>query len=432
MTGETGLRRAVSRWELVGLAVNSVVGSAVYLLPAAIAALLGTASLWAVPLAGIVVGFLVLCFAEAGSRFDQPGGAYLYTREAFGEFVGFEVGWITYLARIGSGAALAAGFAQALGFVWPGAGAGWIRALVIAGPLVAYAAINVSGVEAGARATVGLVVAKVVPILALLGVGVFAVSWDRVVSVEAAGVEGLGEAVLLLLFAYAGFEIAPAAAGEYEDPERDVPFALLTMIGGVTLLYLLVQLVTLGVVPDLAGSTTPLADAAGILVGGWAGVAMTGAAAVSIQGSISGNVLLGPRFLYALAIDGYGPRALTSVHAEHRTPWVVIVVHTAAVVALAVSGSFVQLALLSMIARLGTYVGTAAAVPILRRKMADTSRTVRLPGGPTIPIAALLLCTAFLASTSVAHLVAGASALAVGVPIYVLRRDPVERGRGGA
>lgn len=398
-----------------------------YLLPAAVAALLGAASLWAVPLAGGLVGLLVLCFAEAGSRFDEAGGAYLYTREAFGEFIGFEVGWMTYLARIGAGAALTAGFAQALAFVWPAADTGWTRVAVIAIPVAAYAGINVWGVEAGARATVALVVAKIVPILALVAVGVFAVSWERVASVEGVGAEGLGEAVLLMLFAYMGFETTPAAAGEYDEPERDVPFALLVMIAFVTALYLLVQLVTLGVVPDLGESTTPLADAARLLVGGGAGIAMTVAAAVSIQSSISGNVLLGPRFLYALAVDGYGPRALASVHPEHRTPWVVIVLHAAAVVLLAVSGSFVQLALLSMIAGLGTYIGTAAAVPVLRRKMPDTPRTIRLPGGPAIPLAALVLCTGFLAATSVANLVAGAVALAVGVPIYLLKGSRRER-----
>lgn len=406
----------------MGLAVNSVVGSAVYLLPAAVAALLGAASLWAVPLAGALVALLVLCFAEAGSRFDGPGGAYLYTREAFGDFAGFEVGWLTWLARVGSAAALAAGFAQALGFLWPGADVGWVRVAVIAGPLVFYAWINVVGVEAGARTSVALVVAKVLPLLLLVGVGVFAVSWDRVLAAGAPRPGALGDGALLLLYAYAGFEVTPAAAGEYENPERDVPFALLTMIGSVTLLYLLVQLVTLGVVPDLAGSTTPLADAARRLLGEGAGVALTVGAAVSIQGTVSGTMLLGPRFLFALALDGYGPRALTRVHPEHHTPWVVIVVQAAAAIALAVSGTFVQLALLSMIARLGTYVGTAAAVPVLRRRMPDTPGTLRLPGGPVIPLAALLLCGAFLAATSRGHLVAGAAALALGIPIYALRR----------
>ena len=92
MTIQTGLKRVVTRWQIVGMVLNGVIGSGVYLLPAAAAALLGPASLWAVPLAGFAVLLLALCFAEAGSHFDEPGAAYVYTREAFGEFVGFQVG----------------------------------------------------------------------------------------------------------------------------------------------------------------------------------------------------------------------------------------------------------------------------------------------------------------------------------------------------
>lgn len=121
---QPSLRRAVTRWEIVGLSLNDVIGSGVYLLPAAAAALLGPASLWAVLLAGFAVLMLVLCFAEAGSHFDEPGSAYVYTREAFGDFVGFEVGWMTWLARIASVASLTNGMAQALTFLWPATAAG--------------------------------------------------------------------------------------------------------------------------------------------------------------------------------------------------------------------------------------------------------------------------------------------------------------------
>ncbi|WP_159065696.1 amino acid permease, partial [Xanthomonas euvesicatoria] len=102
----TGLVRVVSRWQIVGLSINDVIGSGIYLLPAATAALLGPMSLWAVMLAGLAVALLVLCYAQAGSYFDTPGGSYLYTREAFGPFVGFQIGWMIWLTRISSAAAL--------------------------------------------------------------------------------------------------------------------------------------------------------------------------------------------------------------------------------------------------------------------------------------------------------------------------------------
>ncbi|HJR54506.1 MAG TPA: APC family permease [Gemmatimonadota bacterium] len=426
---EPSLRRAVSRWEIVGLAVNDVIGSGVYLLPAAAAALLGPASLWAVLLAGGAVALLVLCFAEASSHFDEPGGGYVYTREAFGAFVGFEVGWMTWLARIASVASLSNGFAQALGFLWDDATVGVTRALVIAVPLALLTWINVVGVKSGARTAVFLSIAKVIPLVFLIVVGLPAIDTGALFPIPAPRTDVLGEAALLLLFAYAGFENTAAAAGEYKNPQRDVPFALLTMIAVVTTLYFLIQLVALGTLPDLAERIegAPLAAAATLLVGAWAGVVMTVGAAVSIEGNVGNTTLMGPRYLFALAEDGFGPRALASVHPTWRTPWIAILVQSAIALVLALSGSFVQLAMLSIVARLATYMGTAAAVPVLRRKFPRTKSTVRLPAGPLIPIAALALCIVFLLSATRWNLIAGAIALVVGAVLYATRRKPVAR-----
>ncbi len=171
-------RRAVSRWEIVFFSLNDVIGSGVYLLPAAAAAVLGFASLGAVVLAGFAVLLLVLCFAEAGSYFDRPGGAYLYTREAFGELIGFEVGWMTWLARVASVASLSVGFSQALGYLWPAANAGMGRALAITIPLLVLTLINIVGVKSGVRTAVFLAVTKIVPLLIFIAVGIFVFSRD--------------------------------------------------------------------------------------------------------------------------------------------------------------------------------------------------------------------------------------------------------------
>jgi basic amino acid/polyamine antiporter, APA family len=418
------LVRAVSRWQLVGLSINDVVGSGVYLLPAAAALLLGATSIWAVILAGLAVALLILCFAEAASYFEEPGGAYLYTREAFGSFIGFEVGWMTWLARIASVASLSNGFALATAFLWPAAGEGLPRAMLITSALVLLTGINVVGVRSGARTAVTLVIAKLLPLLFFIVVGIFFVDWSRVVAFEAPQTAVLGEAALLLLFAYAGFENTPAAAGEYKNPRRDVPFAMLTMIITVTALYTLVQIVALGTLPGLAGSASPLAEAAGQFAGGWAALLLTVGAMVSILGNVSNTTLIGPRYLFALAQDGYGPKQLAQVHPRFRTPALAIVVQTSIALILALTGSFVELAMLSIIARLTTYIGTAAAVPVLRKRFGDHPKAVRLPGGPLIPIAALLVSLAFLASAGRHNLIAGALGLSVGVVIYLLRRKP--------
>jgi APA family basic amino acid/polyamine antiporter len=436
--GAPGLLRAVSRWQIVALVLNDVIGSGVYLLPAGAAALLGGASVAAVVLAGLAVLLVVLCFAEAASHFDQPGSAYLYAREAFGELIGFEVGWMTWLARVASVASLAVAFAQALGYLWPEARAGWGRDVAIVLPVLALTALNVVGIRSGVRTAVLLAIAKIAPLLVFVAAGtVFALrgggaaAAGGAVGAAAAGGAGavgwhqVGAAALLLLYAYAGFENTAAAAGEYKNPRRDVPFALLAQIGMVTVLYAWVQWVALATLPGLAASATPLADAARRFLGPWGGWLLTIGATLSILGTNGNTVLTGPRYLFALARGGYGPRLLGSVQPRFRTPAVAVVVQTVIALPLALSGTFTGLAALSVVARLATYVGTAAAVPVLRRKLGSRPGAFRLPGGPLVPTAAVLICIVFAASATPRDLIAGVVALAVGLAVFKLRASPI-------
>lgn len=418
------LQRAVSRWQVVAISVNDVIGSGVYLLPAAATALLGPSSLWAVALAGLAVLLIVLCFAEAGSHFDQPGGAYLYTKTAFGELVGFEVGWMTWLARVSSVASLSAGFAQALTFLWPAAGEGVGRTLAIVLPLLLLTVINLVGVRSGAGAAVVLAISKVIPLLVLVAAGSVAFS-PEIFAGQAGGEEGRkawGEAALLLLFAYAGFENVAAPAGEYKNPKRDVPFAQLTQIVVVMVLYCAVQAVVLGTLPDVAKSQTPLADAARLVIGPWAGLLLTVGATLSILGTNSNTMLAGPRYLYALAKDGFGPGWLAEIHPRFQTPAKAILLQAAIALPLALSGTFTTLAALSVVARLSTYFGTAAAVPVLRRRGTAMPGGIRLPGGWLIPVLACGVTIILAASATTRALQTAGVALLVGLGIYALRR----------
>lgn len=423
--GETvhpGLQRAVSRWQVVGLAVNDVVGSGIYLLPAAVMALIGAVSVWAAVLAGLTAALLVLCFAEASSYFDQPGGAFLYTREAFGDFVGFEVGWMTWLSRVAALASLANGLVLASAYFWPAAARGWARVAILCGMILLLAWINIRGVKAGARTAVALAIAKILPLLFFIGAGAWFVQGSRLVAPGLPHSGALGRAALLLLFAYGGYESTPAAAGEYRNPRRDLPFALLFMVLSVTLIYTAVQLVAVGTLPGLAQSSSPLADAAGRFAGPWGAGLLTLGALLSILGIMSSSTLTGPRYLFALARDGYGPDWVARVHSRYRTPALAILLQTVIVIPLALSGSFVYLATLTVVSRLAANVGTAAAVPILRRRLADRENGVRLPLGPTIPLAALGVSIALLVSAAIANLVPVLGALAVGAVIYYFRR----------
>ena len=424
-----GFRRVVSRWEIVAFSVNDVIGSGVYLLPAAAAMILGVASVGAVVAAGFAVLLLVLCFAEASSYFDRPGGAYLYTRSAFGELIGFEVGWMTWIARVASVASLSVGFSQALSYIWPETSTGLWRALAITIPVLILTLINVIGVKGGVRTAVFLAISKTVPLLIFIAAGVFAFSPEALAANGAAPRTGTwGEAALLLLFAYAGFENTPAPAGEFKNPKRDVPFALIAQIIIVTVIYSAVQWVALSTLPGAAQSQTPLADSARLFLGGWAGLLMTFGGAVSILGTNSNTVLSGPRYLYALAADGFGPRALAYVHPRFRTPVVAVLLQTAIALPLALTGSFVELAALSVVARLATYLGTAASVPVLRKKFPDAPGVVRIPGGPVIPIVAALLCVVLAASATPKNLIAGGIAIVIGFVLWLMRR-PVTQPR---
>ncbi|GAB3726894.1 APC family permease [Luteimonas pelagia] len=426
-TDRPALVRAVGRWQIVGLSINDVIGSGIYLLPAAAVLLLGGASLWAILVAGLAVALLVLCYAQAASHFDQPGGAYLYAREAFGPFVGFSAGWMTILTRLTSAAALANGLALAVSLFWPWATEGMGRVLVIVGSLALLTWVNLVGVRTAARAGTLLTILKLLPLLFFVVVGMWFVDPSRL-ALEGLPLDQpgkLGEAALLLLFAYAGFENTPAAAGEYKDPRRDVPFALVMMIVLVTAIYVAVQAVAQGTLPGIAQSETPLAEAAATFAGTGAALLLTVGAAVSILGTNFNTMLFGPRYMYALSVDGLLPRPLAKVHPRWRTPHVAIWVQAVLAVGLALSGSFVELALLSVIARLFAYIATASAAIVLQRRHPDREGTLRLPGGPVIPVLAIALSLGLLASASWQNLAMGGAALVVGAVVYAFRRPPL-------
>jgi amino acid transporter len=419
----TELPRVISRWEIVALSVNDVVGSGVYvILPVAAAALLGPASIWAILAAGLAVLLLVLCFAEAGSLFDKAGGAYVYTREAFGDFVAFEVGWMTSIARLSSVAGLSVFVARTVSYLFPQTRSGigmWATALAA---LFGLTAINVRGVKSGARTAVILTWGKIIPLVLFVFVGIFHIHGDRVWPVPMPARENFGKAALLVLFAYAGFENTAAPAGEFKNPRRDIPFALIVTIILVTSVYTLVQLVTIGTIADLKASETPLASATGQMIGPIGGLVLTVGAALSVLGTLNNTILSGPRYLYALAESGMLPSAIARIHPEYRTPYVAILLQSGLAMILMLTGTAEEIAELSVVARLATYVGTAAAVPVLRKKLPSSERAIRLPGGPLIPIGALVMCFAFLSAATLKSLIAGVIALIVGGGIFAMRQ----------
>jgi amino acid transporter len=341
---------------------------------------------------------------------------------------------MSWIARIASIAGLSVFFARAVGYLWEGAKSGIGQQLTIILPLLLLTWINLRGVKSGARTAVFLSFGKILPLVLLVGVGIFAVSWDRVFSVPMPARGNFMKAALLVLFAYGGFENTAAPAAEFKNPKRDVPFALIVQTILVTAIYTLVQLVAIGTIPNLGSSPTPLADAGRILMGPVGGFILTLGAVLSVLGTNNNTVLAGPRYLYALAETGRLPSVFARIHPRYHTPHVAILTQTGVALALIVFDAVLHalypgklgvaedLAVLSAVARLATYIGTVLAVPVLRRKMPQTPRTIRLPGGDLIPIAAFAICLLFLSAAEKRNWIGGGIALAVGAAIYLSRR----------
>jgi APA family basic amino acid/polyamine antiporter len=418
------LVRALGVWDLTAIGINGVIGSGIFILPATVSQLLGTAAPLAYLLSATVVSLVALCFAEAGSYFTAAGGPYLYARKAFGPLLAFQVGWITWLLRAISLGALSTALVTYLGYVWPTAAQGLARVMIIAGVLLFLVMVNIVGVRSGAWVVNSLTVTKLLPLALFIGVGAFAVELQNVLPIKLASVERLGEAALLLIFAFGGFEILVIPAEEIVNPRRDVPRALLATMIVVTVVYACIQWVAAGTFSGLAGSQTPLASAAAQFLGPSGGTLMTLGALGSITGTMSGIMLTGPRVTYALAQNQQLPSWFGSVHPRFRTPYFSILFMGAVALALALSGTFVQLAGLAAIARLLQYIATCLALMKLRSQMDSDPSRFRLPGKHSVPLLAVALCLWLLFQSKAAQIYLTAGALGAGTVLFWLASGP--------
>ncbi|HEY2934339.1 MAG TPA: APC family permease [Acidobacteriota bacterium] len=409
--------------DLTAAGVNGVVGAGIFLIPADVSRLLGPAGIWAYLIAGGAIALIVLCFAEAASRIQLTGGPYVYTRPVFGRFVGFQVGWMTWLARITGLAALSNGFSTYLGYFWPPAGGSQkMIAIVI---LIAFVTVmNVVGVRYGKTVVNALTVSKILPLSLFIVVGLFFVDWQRYQGTTLRSGDALGEATLLLVFALTGWEIVAIPAEEIKDPQRTLPAALLFTICFVTVFYVLIQLVAYGIFPGIENSRTPIASAAERLLGRAGGGGITLAALLSITGTCGGLMLAGPRMLYAFAAEGDIPKVFGKVHHNFRTPHVSILFTAACALAFAYAGNFAQMGRLAAVARLVSYVGVCAALPFLRRRPSESGiEPLKLPGGWVLPIAATACSIWLIASMQQQQLVLGLTAAGAGVVLYLAGRS---------
>lgn len=389
--GSPRLVRAIGRWDLTALVVNGVIGSSIFGMPAVLAALTGAWSPLCALLGGLGILAIVLCHAEVASRFSEPGGTYLYAREAYGQAVGFQAGWLSFWIRATSMGANLNVFVDYLAQLAPGAGAGAGRAATMCVVAGLATLLNVIGVKQGARTTDVFAVAKLLPLALLILLGLPRLS-SAVLATQAVAAPDWTQAVLLLVFAYGGFEAALIPAGEMKDPRRDSAFALLAALGIIATVYLLVQLAVVGVVPQAGTVKAPVAAAFGLLVGAFGVTLASVAAMVSTYGWTVGAVLASPRILYSMADRGELPRLLARVHPRFRTPDAAIYAFTLAGLAFGITGGFAANATLSAIVRLVTYAMVCGSLLVFRRRGGMDAPGFRLPAGTAVALIALGFC----------------------------------------
>lgn len=371
MSGSPALVRSLGRWSLAALVLNTIIGTGIFVLPGTAAARLGWASLWAWGLAALLTAAMVLCFAEVASRFDGAGGAYLYAQSAFGRFAGVQIAWINYFARATAAAAQANAFGTYLGELWPLAGSrvgGVVTSTVFIGFL---AAANVRSVSTGARVSNLFALIKMAPLLVFGALGIAWLVLGRGATGLVAGDASAGswlQLLLLLMFAFGGFESALIPLTEAKNPRRDAPFALFAGLGLVTVVYLAAQLAVLATLSDPGATQRPLAESARVMFGAAGATVIVVAALVSIYGWLASMTLTVPRITMSMAERGDLPAAFGWIHPTFRTPWVSILVFSGVAWLLAVSGGLLQNLSLSAVSRLFVYGTVCASLVVFRRR----------------------------------------------------------------
>jgi amino acid transporter len=428
---DEGLSREIRKWDLIALLVNVTVGAGIFRLPADVQKTVGNYSLAAFVVCAVIVGMIALCFAEVGSRFSSTGGPYLYARETFGPTISFMVGWLMWLTRVAGFATLAQVFVAYLGYFWPPAESGLPRISIITALVVVLTVINIIGVKQSARIGDMFTVSKLIPLVLFVAVGLFFINPARFTLAARPGLGSFSAAVFILIYVFSGFEAVLVNSGEIRQPQRVIPFALIVALGASVVLFLLIQVVCIGTLPNLAGSERPLAEASHSFLGAAGPPIISAGALIGIFGTLNVIMLACTRLPFAMAVQGQLPIQLARVHRRFRTPHVSILVSATAVLLLALSGTFIYAVKVTVITRVIVYASTCVALPMLRRrsKIASSARTVgsashsfELPGGVFVSVVCVILCLCLLANSGWQEARDVAIAIVIGLVVYAATR----------
>ncbi len=416
----TQLKRSIGKWSLVLLIINSIIGAGIFGLPSKVFALSGVYSLLAFAACAIVVMVFILCFAEVSSRFDKTGGPYTYAYNALGPFPAFLTGWLLLLSRIFNYATLINLLVIYLSFFSPAFTRPEIRMACILGLTAFFTVINHIGVKNSTRVNNILTIAKLLPLTAFIIVGLFNIQPGSLNTSQPFQFASFSTSVLLLVFAFGGFESVLINTGEINNPRKNLPFALITGFIFITLFYCLIQLVSIGTLPGLAQSEKPLADAAHLFMGKWGGILIAGGAVISITGTLNAIVLGGSRLPFAFSSEGQFPQVFSFIHPKRLTPTWSLLLFIAITTVVSLVWSFFAALTIGAIIRVMVYLMVSISMIRLRRKNPDKKDYFKVQFGNFLAVTAILFSIWLLTSSRLSELLDITVCMLPGIIFFVV------------
>jgi amino acid transporter len=404
MKTDEGLQRVVGVSGLSLTIVNNTIGAGIFALPAIVSIALDGFAIFGYIFCGLMMAAIMLCYAEIGSRVTSSGGSYAYVEAAFGSFAGFVINWLFFFGfGILSDAAIINIVADSLAVIYPVFKMAWVRDLLFFILIGFMVLINIRGARQGVGFIKFITIVKLLPLIGIIIFGFSHIESTNLHWEELPSFHTFGDTILVLFFAFAGFETALNVSGEIKDPKRTVPLGILIAGVIVLIIYLLLQTVTQGILGTNmeAVKNAPLAAVADKIIGPAGGIILLAAAAISCFGNVTGDVLLTPRLLFAGAKDGVFPNFLARVHHRFATPYWAILTYSALIFIFSISGGFKQLAILASAAILIIYLAViSASIKLRRTKQEATEKTFQMPGGLVIPLIAIVAIVWLLTSLS--------------------------------
>jgi len=413
------LKRDIGKWDLVLLLINGIIGAGIFGLPSKIFALSGFYSILALLVCAIIVFIVVLSFAEVASRFDKTGGPYLYTLTAFGRFPAYVIGWLMLIARLAAYAALINLFVTYLSYFHVVFLEPYIKATTIFLLTLILMLVNIRGVKKSAILSNILAIAKVSTLLIFIIVGLFFINTDLIdIHQTTPSFTNFSASVLILIFAFSGFEATLVNTGEIKNPKTNIPFALIISIVFVAIFYSLIQIVCIGTLPGLASSDKPLTDAAQIYMGSFGGVVITIGALISIGGTLNAIMLIGSRLPFALSEAKQFPKLFSFLHPNFQTPVNSLLAFALISILVSITGSFSYAVSISVISKVLVFLVVCVILIILRKANPKETNYFKLPYGYLIALTGILTSIWLLSSSKLTEFRDVLITILIGIVLY--------------